>query len=81
MLRICLNRKLTAKSAVFNMETASAGQAVLVGRKGNMHPEFVVTGLSAHAGADLTKGANAIVELAHKILRQSMDLTGSCQEV
>jgi glutamate carboxypeptidase len=56
------------KTAVFNMETASAGQAVLVGRKGNMHPEFIVKGLSAHAGADLTKGANAIVELAHKIL-------------
>lgn len=56
------------KAAVFNMETASSGQAVLVGRKGNMHPEFVVTGVAAHAGADLTKGANAIVELAYKII-------------
>ena len=56
------------KTAVFNMETASAGQAVLVGRKGNMHPEFVVKGVAAHAGADLTKGANAIVELAYKII-------------
>ncbi|MHC1759242.1 MAG: M20 family metallopeptidase [Negativicutes bacterium] len=56
------------KYAVFNMETASAGQAVLVGRKGNMHPEIVVKGVSAHAGADLTKGANAIVALSQKII-------------
>ena len=56
------------KAAVFNMETASAGQAVLVGRKGNMHPKIVVKGVSAHAGADLSKGANAIVALSHKII-------------
>jgi len=56
------------KAAVFNMETASAGQAVLVGRKGNMHPKIVVKGVSAHAGADLTKGANAIVALSHKVI-------------
>ena len=56
------------KDAVFNMETASAGQAVLVGRKGNIHPELIVKGISAHAGADLDKGASAIVELAHKII-------------
>lgn len=56
------------KDAVFNMETASAGQAVLVGRKGNIHPELIVKGIAAHAGADLDKGASAIVELAHKII-------------
>lgn len=56
------------KDAVFNMETASAGQSVLVGRKGNIHPELIVRGISAHAGADLDKGASAIVELAHKII-------------
>ena len=56
------------KDAVFNMETASAGRAVLVGRKGNIHPELIVKGISAHAGADLDKGASAIVELAHKII-------------
>ena len=56
------------KDAVFNMETSSVGRAVIVGRKGNIHPEIVVKGLSAHAGADLPKGANAIVELAHKII-------------
>lgn len=61
-------KEARGKDAIFNMETASAGQAVLIGRKGNMHPEFVVKGLSAHAGADLTKGANAIVELANKII-------------
>ena len=56
------------KDAVFNMETASAGRSVLVGRKGNIHPEIVVKGIAAHAGADLDKGASAIVELAHKII-------------
>ena len=56
------------KDAVFNMETASAGRAVLVGRKGNIHPELIVKGIAAHAGADLDKGASAIVELAHKII-------------
>ena len=56
------------KDAIFNMETASAGQAVLIGRKGNMHPEIIVHGISAHAGADITKGANAIVELAYKTI-------------
>ena len=56
------------KDAVFHMETASAGRAVLVGRKGNIHPELIVRGISAHAGADLDKGASAIVELAHKII-------------
>ena len=56
------------KDAVFNMETASAGQAVVVGRKGNIHPELIVKGIAAHAGADLDKGASAIVELAHKII-------------
>ena len=56
------------KDAVFNMETASAGKAVLVGRKGNIHPELIVRGIAAHAGADLDKGASAVVELAHKII-------------
>ena len=40
----------------------------MVGRKGNIHPELIVKGISAHAGADLDKGASAIVELAHKII-------------
>lgn len=56
------------KSAVFNMETASAGQTVLVGRKGNTHPQIVVKGVAAHAGADLSKGANAIVALSHMVI-------------
>ena len=72
------------KDAVFNMETASAGQAVLVGRKGNIHPELIVKGIAAHAGADLDKGASAVVELAHKIIAvnnltdKSRGLTFNC---
>lgn len=56
------------KIAVFNMETASAGEAVLIGRKGNLYAEMSVKGISAHAGADLDKGANAITEMAHKVI-------------
>jgi glutamate carboxypeptidase len=56
------------KKAVFNMETASIGEDVLIGRKGNLFCEIMVKGISAHAGADLDKGANAITELANKIL-------------
>lgn len=56
------------QQAVFNMETASAGHSALIGRKGNLYAEMQVTGLSAHAGADMEKGANAIIELAHKAI-------------
>lgn len=56
------------KDAVFNMETASAGDAVLIGRKGNLCAEIIVTGVAAHAGADMEKGANAILEIAHKAI-------------
>lgn len=54
--------------AVFNMETASVGHSALIGRKGNLYAEMQVTGISAHAGADMEKGANAIIELAHKAI-------------
>ncbi len=61
-------KEARGKKAVFNMETASVGDAVLIGRKGNLYAEMVVKGISAHAGADLDKGANAVTELAHKII-------------
>ncbi|MDR3560832.1 MAG: M20 family metallopeptidase [Negativicutes bacterium] len=57
------------KKAVFNMETASIGENVLIGRKGNLFCEIEVKGISAHAGADLDKGANAVTELANKVLQ------------
>lgn len=61
-------KEARGKKAVFNMETASIGDAVLIGRKGNLYAEMVVKGISAHAGADLDKGANAIIEMAHKVI-------------
>ncbi len=61
-------REACGQNAVFNMETASAGHSALIGRKGNLYAEMVVTGISAHAGADMEKGANAIIELAHKAI-------------
>ena len=33
-----------------------------------MHPKIVVKGVAAHAGADLKKGANAVVALSHKVI-------------
>ncbi|MBP2633434.1 MAG: peptidase dimerization domain protein [Firmicutes bacterium] len=56
------------KDAIFNMETASAGHSALIGRKGNLYAELEIKGISAHAGADMEKGANAIIELAHKAI-------------
>jgi len=61
-------REAEGKDAVFNMETGSDDGAVVVGRKGMIHPEITVKGRSVHAGKDPQKGASAVLELAHKIV-------------
>ena len=57
--------------AVLGFEPAWPGGAVKTERKGS--GSFVVRahGRAAHAGADLTRGANAILDLAHQALRAS----------
>ncbi len=57
--------------AVLGFEPAWPGGAVKTERKGS--GSFVVRarGRAAHAGADLTRGANAILELAHQTMRLS----------
>ena len=57
--------------AVLGFEPAWPGGAVKTERKGS--GSFVVRarGRAAHAGADLTRGANAILELAHQAVRAS----------
>jgi glutamate carboxypeptidase len=63
--------------AVLGFEPAWPGGAVKTERKGS--GSFVVRahGRAAHAGADLSRGANAILELAHQAVRASAltDLT------
>ena len=57
--------------SVLGFEPAWPGGAVKTERKGS--GSFVVRarGRAAHAGADLTRGANAILELAHQAVRAS----------
>jgi glutamate carboxypeptidase len=57
--------------AVLGFEPAWPGGAVKTERKGS--GSFIVRarGRAAHAGADLTRGANAILDLAHQALRVS----------
>lgn len=59
------------KTAIFNMESQSMGDAVFFGRKGNLYLEMETKGISVHAGADIEKGANAIIELSHKAIALS----------
>jgi glutamate carboxypeptidase len=56
-------------AAVLVLEPALPGGALKTARKGCAQYDFVVRGVSAHAGIDPTKGASAIHELAHQICR------------
>lgn len=53
--------------AFFNLEGHNNGDACL-GRKGIVTFEFTVYGQEAHSSACATRGANAIVDAAHKII-------------
>ncbi|MBV8913510.1 MAG: M20 family metallopeptidase [Acetobacteraceae bacterium] len=50
------------------LEPGVDGPGVVMGRKGVGIWHFEVEGAEAHAGAEPEKGANAVVEMAHKIL-------------
>lgn len=50
------------------LEPAVEGPGVVTGRKGVGIWHFEVEGVEAHAGVEPEKGANALVEMAHKIL-------------
>lgn len=62
---------MKASGAVLGFEPAWPGGAVKTERKGS--GSFVVRahGRAAHAGADLSRGANAILEIAHQCVRAS----------
>jgi glutamate carboxypeptidase len=55
--------------AVLVLEPSLPGGAVKTARKGCGTYEVVVRGISAHAGIDPTKGASAVHELAHQVIR------------
>ncbi|PYQ01804.1 MAG: peptidase M20 [Acidobacteria bacterium] len=57
--------------AVLGFEPAWPGGAVKTERKGSGSFILRARGRTAHAGADLTRGANAILDLAHQALRVS----------
>ena len=53
--------------AFFNLEGGAPGQ-VCIGRKGIVSFEFTVKGIEAHSAGCATRGANALLEAAHKII-------------
>lgn len=55
--------------AVLVLEPALPGGAAKTSRKGCGEFHLTVRGVSAHAGIDPSKGASAILELAHQIVR------------
>jgi glutamate carboxypeptidase len=55
--------------AVLVLEPSLPGGALKTSRKGCGSYEVIVRGLSAHAGIEPQKGASAVQELAHQILR------------
>ena len=55
--------------AVLVLEPSLSGGAVKTSRKGCGSFEVIVKGVSAHAGIEPQKGASALHELAHQILR------------
>jgi glutamate carboxypeptidase len=55
--------------AVLVLEPSLPGGAVKTSRKGCGRYEIVVRGVAAHAGIEPQKGASAVQELAHQILR------------
>ena len=69
--RAGMEAAMKASGAVLGFEPAWPGGAVKTARKGS--GSFVVRarGRAAHAGADLGRGANAILDIAHQAVRAS----------
>jgi glutamate carboxypeptidase len=67
--RAIIEDEARRSDAVLVLEPSLPGGAVKTARKGCGEYEVHVRGIAAHAGVDPTKGASAIHELAHQILR------------
>ncbi len=67
--RAIIEEEARRSDAVLVLEPSLPGGAVKTARKGVGEYELHVRGIAAHAGIDPSKGASAIHELAHQILR------------
>jgi glutamate carboxypeptidase len=69
--RALMEAEMKASAAVLGFEPAWPGGAVKTSRKGSGSFVLRTRGRASHAGADLARGANAILELARQCLRVS----------
>ena len=69
--RALMEAEMAASAAVLGFEPAWPGGAVKTARKGSGSFVLRTRGRASHAGADLARGANAILELARQCLRVS----------
>jgi glutamate carboxypeptidase len=69
--RALMEDEMRSSLAVLDFEPAWPGGAVKTERKGSGSYVLTTHGVASHAGADLARGANAILELARKCLEVS----------
>jgi glutamate carboxypeptidase len=69
--REVMESEMKASAAVLDFEPAWPGGAVKTERKGSGSYVLTAHGIASHAGADLSRGANAILELARQCLEVS----------
>jgi glutamate carboxypeptidase len=69
--RVFMETQMRACAAVLDFEPAWPGGAVKTSRKGSGSFVLRTHGRASHAGADLSRGANAILELARRCLEVS----------
>jgi len=67
--RAAIEDEARRSEAVLVLEPSLPGGAVKTSRKGCGEYEIVVRGIAAHAGIDPARGASAIHELAHQVVR------------
>ncbi len=67
--RSAIEDEARRSDAVLVLEPSLPGGALKTARKGCMGYEVNVRGIAAHAGIEPDKGASAVAELAHQILR------------
>jgi glutamate carboxypeptidase len=67
--RARMEEEMAGSAAVLDFEPAWPGGAVKTERKGSGSFRLLAHGRAAHAGADLARGANAILELARQCLK------------
>jgi glutamate carboxypeptidase len=67
--RAAIEEEARRSDAVFVLEPSLPGGALKTARKGCGSYELIVRGVAAHAGIEPEKGASAVQELAHQILR------------